>query len=378
MKDNQFRIYPFYFPQFYPTPENDEWWGDGFTDWELVKVAQAISNDQLQPRIPVNGFYDQSSPDVIKSQASLAKEYGISGFNFYHYWFDGKVLLDAPINNLYMDKSIDIEYFMTWANETWTRQWIGQPNDILIKQEHRPDENLWCNHYEYLRKFFLDQRYVKINNKPIFCIYRAELIKNLAEWIDYINEKAKNDGFSGIHLVALRAYEIADANSIYEKFEMIVNFQPRFSINSSLKKSSAYIKYIEKILRRFPERIQLKLAGIYSKKTYKQYKYEDYIHAMERDAVSFGEKPVYPVVFPDWDNAPRYKERATFFSGVSPASFKKSLIVAKQKISTHEHKFVFINAWNEWSESAYLEPDNKNGYQALEIIRDVFIKNERN
>lgn len=378
MTMQEYKVYPFYFPQFYPMPENNEWWGQGFTDWELVKISKAVSAEQAQPRIPINGFYDQSSPDVIKSQATLAKQYGISGFNFYHYWFDGKVLLDAPINNLYSDKSIDIEYFITWANETWTKQWIGKPNDILIKQEHRPDESIWNSHYEYLRRFFFDSRYVKINNKPILCIYRAELIKELDKWVDFINNKAKSDGFAGVHLIALRAYDIVDAKKVYEKFDMIMNFQPRFAINCHLKKSPIYIKYIEGVLRRLPENLQLKLVSLYNKNSYKKFKYDDYISAMKLDSDTFYSKPVYPVVFPDWDNAPRYKERATFFSGVSLELFKTALSIAKEKVATHEHKFIFINAWNEWSESAYLEADTKNGYQKLDVVREIFQVNESN
>ncbi|HDN9014688.1 TPA: glycoside hydrolase family 99-like domain-containing protein [Aeromonas salmonicida] len=378
MKNEKYRIFPFYFPQFYSTPENNKWWGEGFTDWELVKVAKGVDSEQVQPRLPVNGFYDQSSPDVIASQAALAKKYGVSGFNFYHYWFDGKVLLDAPINNLYHNKNIDIEYFFTWANETWTRQWIGKPNDVLIEQEHKPDEHIWESHYKYLRMFFFDSRYVKINNKPMFCIYRAELIKNLDKWVEFINKKARLDGFSGIHLVALRAYEISDAGSIYKDFDMIVNFQPRFSINSKLKKTSNYMKFIERILRRCPESIQLKIARLHSKKAYKKFNYNDYILSMKDDAVTFNNKPIYPVVFPDWDNAPRYKERATFFSGVSIELFKTALDVAKEKVATHEHRFIFINAWNEWSESAYLEADTKNGYQKLDVVRETFKVNESN
>ncbi len=372
MTMQEYKVYPFYFPQFYPMPENNEWWGQGFTDWELVKISKAVSAEQVQPRIPINGFYDQSSPDVIKSQATLAKQYGISGFNFYHYWFDGKVLLDAPINNLYDDKTIELEYFFTWANETWTRQWIGKPNDILIKQEHEPDEKIWDSHYEYLRKFFLDSRYVKIDNKPMFCIYRAELIKKLDKWVEFINVRAKMDGFSGIHLVAFRSYEISDAVNIYKYFDMIVNFQPRFSINTRLKNPPVYIKTLERILRRFPESLQLKLVGLHNKKSYKRFKYEDYIYAMKDDTITINDKPIYPVVFPDWDNAPRYKERATFFSGVSLDLFKKALEIAREKVTSHEHQFIFINAWNEWSESAYLEPDVKYGYQKLEIISEMF------
>lgn len=372
MIDSQYKIFPFYFPQFYQTSENDAWWGNGFTDWDLVKSANSVHPLQTQPRVPASGHYNQSLPETIEQQAKLAKNYGISGFNFYHYWFDGTVLLDKPIQNLLNNKSIDIEYFITWANETWTRQWIGKPNDILIKQEHSPDEEIWSAHYEYLKPFFTDGRYYKIDNSPVLCIYRAELIKELSKWVEFMNSKAREDGFDGIHLIALRAYEISDAERVYKHFSKIVNFQPRYSINTYLKKKSPLRTVIEKTLRSSPEWMQLKIASLVGNKEYKKFSYLDYIETMRNDATQWNEKPVYQVAFPDWDNAPRYKERATFFSEVSSDNFEVALNVIKEKTQEHADKIIFVNAWNEWSEGAYLEPDSINGYKYLETFSNVF------
>lgn len=372
MQNKDYRVFPFYFPQFYSTEENNTWWGDGFTDWELVKSAKPVHKHQTQPRIPLFGYYDQSKPEVIETQAKLASDYGIDGFNFYHYWFDGKVLLEKPMENLYSNKNINIEYFITWANETWTRQWIGKPEDILIKQEHNVDETIWGEHYNYLRKFFLDQRYVKINNSPIMCVYRPELIKSLAEWIDFMNCKAKEDGFSGIHFIAMRAYEITDAERVYKLFNKVVNFQPRYSINNHLRNTSPTRKIIEKIIRRSPESLQLRLVSLFRKGKFREFSYKDYLKSLEVDPAVWNEKPVYQVVFPDWDNAARYKEKATFFSNTSATQFGEALDIVKDKISNHDDKLIFINAWNEWSEGAYLEPDDKNKYKYLEVIKHKF------
>lgn len=372
MNSSKYRIFPFYFPQFYQTEENNNWWGHGFTDWSLVKKSKSIHNMQTQPRVPLLGYYDQSEPSTIKQQSEIALKYGLSGFNFYHYWFDGKVLLDKPLQNLYLDRNIDIEYFLTWANETWTRQWVGKPQDILIKQEHQADEKIWELHYQYLSKFFHDDRYVKINNAPILCIYRAELIKSLPEWIEYINAKAISEGFSGIHLIALRAYDIANSESIYKFFDKIVNFQPRYSINTHLRKKSYARNIAEKIVRSCPEWVQLSLAGLSKKSKYNKFSYLDYIESMKSDIDVWREKPVYQVVFPDWDNAPRYNERATFFSDTSTDNFEKALEVVKQKVEKHDDKLIFINAWNEWSEGAYLEPDTIHQFSYLETIKKTF------
>ncbi|MEZ2697276.1 glycoside hydrolase family 99-like domain-containing protein, partial [Hafnia alvei] len=175
------------------------------------------------------------------------------------------------------------------------------------------------------------------------------------------------------HLIALRAYDMANAESIYKYFNKIVNFQPRYSINTHLRKTSSTRNIIERIVRSAPEWIQLSLASLLSKKSkYNKFSYSDYIDSMRNDSDVWNNKPVYQVVFPDWDNAPRYKERATFFSNTSIDNFGKALELVKTKVDNHDDKLVFINAWNEWSEGAYLEPDNKNEFAYLETIKKTF------
>ncbi|MEI4975151.1 glycoside hydrolase family 99-like domain-containing protein [Aeromonas caviae] len=371
---SKYKIFPFYFPQFHAIPENDTWWGCGFTDWDLVKKANPVSKLQYQPRVPINNnYYDQAEKSTIVEQAALAKRYGISGFNFYHYWFDGKPMLDKPVNNLLENNSIDIEYFFTWANETWTRQWVGKPNDILIKQNHIADPQIWSTHFQYLSKFFADPRYLKINNKPVFCIYRAELINKLDEFMAFFNSEAKKNGFNGIHFIALRAYDVINAEALYRNFDAIVNFQPRYSINKYLRKESSLKLTLSKIARRLPEFLQLKIATVLKSNKYNVFSYDDYLDSLKVNVdLQLLNKPVYQVAFPDWDNAPRYAERATFFSDTGDNKFINALNIIKSQVSTYEEKLVFINAWNEWSEGAYLEPDSKKGYSNLESVNTVF------
>ncbi|MGL4336700.1 MAG: glycosyltransferase WbsX family protein [Turicibacter sp.] len=371
---SKYKIFPFYFPQFYKTPENDSWWGRGFTDWDLVKKSRAISKLQYQPRVPINdNYYDQAENSTIVEQAALAKRYGISGFNFYHYWFDGKTMLDKPVLNLLENKGIDIEYFFTWANETWTRQWVGKPTDILIQQKHIADLQIWMEHFQYLNKFFSDSRYLKINNKPVFCIYRAELINKLDEFMLFFNSEAKKNGFNGIHFIALRAYDVINAEELYRNFDAIVNFQPRYSINKYLRSDNFLKLTLSKVARRLPEFLQLKIAASLKSKKYNVYSYDDYLASLVVSGdLQFFDKPVYQVAFPDWDNAPRYAERATFFSDISDDKFISALNIIKSQVSKYEDKLIFINAWNEWSEGAYLEPDLKKGYSKLEAVNTVF------
>ncbi|MDH0447938.1 glycoside hydrolase family 99-like domain-containing protein [Shewanella sp. GD04112] len=365
-----YKIFPLYFPQLYSIPENDKWWGDGFTDWELVKSAKPLFQDHFQPRRPLYGHLDQSLPQTIEKQCSIAKSFGISGFNFYHYWFDGKVLLDAPVTNLLNNPDIQFEFFFTWANENWTRQWIGKPGEILVKNSYERSDVLWNNHFEYLLRFFNDSRYTKIDGKPIFCIYRPEIIPNLDDMLDYFNTRAIQEGFSGIHFIAMRAYILSGSQKIYNKFESVINFQPRFAINKYLASRSKLTKYLESFARKLPESMQSILTRFVSNKSYRIYSYSDYINSLKnKDDYNCYGKECYQIVFPDWDNTARYGDKATLFSNVSIPQFKCAIDTVVDGQKNFKNKILFINAWNEWSEGAYIEPDEINTYKKLEIIK---------
>ncbi len=361
--------FAFYFPQFYPTAENSAWWGDGFTDWHLVKNASPQFSNHNQPRVPVHGYLDQSLVSTLKHQAELAVQHGICGFNFYHYWFNGHPYLDIPLKNLLSDRSIDIKFMMTWANESWTRQWIGKPNNYLIRQEYYKNEATVAKHYHYLSQFFKDSRYYKIDNKPVLCIYRPELIPSLHSVTTTLNELAKNDGFDGIYLIACRSYDILNAEKVYSDFNSVMNFNPRYAINFHLRRSKTAI--LEKLLRRIPEYLQSRIACIRNRNELSQFSYTDFLKVLEKSDSLINNKPVYHSVFPDWDNTPRYGQRATLFTDVNPEAYRKALQTAIQKISEQHHPLLFINAWNEWSESAYLEPDSYQRDILLAITKDV-------
>ena len=367
------RAFAFYFPQFYAIAENNEWWGSGFTDWDLVRKAKPIGGGQIQPRVPLDGYHDQSDPAVIVSQARLLKQYGLSGFNFYHYWFDGRVLLDAPVNNLLSNGAIDIEYVLTWANESWTRQWVGRPNDYLIKQMYSSIREEVRNHYNYLRPFFSDSRYLKVNRSPVFCVYRPELIPNFVLMQDQMSEFARKDGFTGIHFLACRSYDVSNAEALYSSFDGIINFNPRYALNSVLRTTSSYRLFLEKVLRQLPERAQSMLVGMFRRNaSFQSYEYSAFLASLDEQCKnSSSSLPVYPCVFPDWDNTARYGEKATFFTGSSPELFASAVKASCDSLQDHHRKWFFINAWNEWSEAAYLEPDEKNGLAYLSALQAV-------
>jgi glycosyl transferase family WbsX len=371
------KLIPFYFPQFYRTPENDAWWGEGFTDWDLVKSARPHFVGQRLPRQPLDGYYCQSEPEVLRRQVALAKRHGISAFNFYHYWFDGVACLDAPVQNFLRDPAIQgFEFCLTWANESWTRQWRGRPNDYLIRQRHNPSPKLWGRHFDYLRPLFEDARYLKVDGRPVFIVYRAELIRRLPAFLAFMRAQAEQAGFPGLYLIAGRAYPMLNAKRLYAGFDAVMDFEPRFSINSHLRRLPEWRMQVESLLRHLPEWTQRRLQQLSGPRGGGRFNYEDYLRTLEQRAPVLDGKPAFPTVFPDWDNGARYAERATFFAGAAPQQFARALALAASSLRALSRadrgapEFLFINAWNEWSEAAYLEPDTEFGYAFLETVRD--------
>ena len=363
---------PFYFPQLHPVPENYAWWGKGYTDWDRVKTAVAHSENHHQPRIPLNkNYYDQSLEQTQKWQIALALQYGIYGFNFYHYWFDGKVLLKKPLQNFHkLDHKL--KYCITWANETWTKRWEGRLNTILIRQNHRIDKKEWENHFQYLLPFFQDKRYIRIDRKPVFCLYRPDILAGARRFTDFFQNQAVKHGLNGIYFIALKAYEPKN-QVIYDNFDAVMRFQPR-DIFGRKDNKTLLQKKLEVYLRALPERYQICLSGLALKfQTGTVYDYDRFwkklIDTAEKDLAK--DKPIYQSIPVDWDNTPRYGEKSHYFSNYSPEKFKANLIRFLNVFLRADQKelFLFVNAWNEWSEGAYLEPDEKHLYKSLEILQ---------
>ncbi|RRQ78488.1 glycoside hydrolase family 99-like domain-containing protein, partial [Enterococcus faecium] len=192
------RVIAFYLPQFHEIPENNEWWGEGFTEWTNVKTARPLYSGHYQPREPINdNYYDLLNDDVKEWQVSIAKKNGIYGFCFYHYWFDGKMLLEKPVEQFLKNKNLDINFCLSWANEPWTKAWVSKNDSILIEQNYGNEEN-WEKHFDYLLPFFKDSRYICNDGKPLFVIYRPEQIGCLNEMLDYWQILAKKNGLAGI------------------------------------------------------------------------------------------------------------------------------------------------------------------------------------
>ncbi len=360
-----------YFPQFHPIAENDRWWGEGFTDWTNVKGGYPLFEGHRQPRVPVGeDYYDLSDVEVIRRQAELAKAYGVYGWAIYHYWFDGKQLLETPKELLLEHKEIDIPFCLTWANESWCRRWEGNDKTILQLQTHTPTKEKWKEHFDYLLPYFTDPRAIRINGKVVFQIYRPHLVDEVGSMIDYWQELAAEQGFS-LYFMAVKSFDFPQI-SVLDKFDGVLLFQPAEVTNSVQVKGKKVL--LENLLRHLPENWVERLRSLRTKtqSSYRKYDYNTIADSVTKRTFSYKDKDVFNMAFLEWDNTARYREKATIYHGFTPAAFENLLRKLARLAKPHgEDKFFYINAWNEWAEGTYLEPDTHYGHQYLEAVQSV-------
>ena len=346
---NDIRLIVFYLPQFHPIPENDEWWGKGFTEWANVSrtVPQFIGH--YQPRLPAElGFYDLRIPEVQKRQIELAKQYGVYGFCFHFYWFNGKTLLERPIKQF--AENFDFPFCINWANENWTRRWDGRDNEILIAQKHSPEDDIAF--IEYISRYLRNEKYIRIQSKPLLMIYRPALLPNPKATGERWRKWCLNNGIGEIYLAAVRSFDEVDPVSI--GFDAVVEFPPHAL---PFKDISSQFNLINP-----------KYKGVIT----------DYEGAMEFYVDSV--KPPYKKfrgIIPGWDNEARIPGRGKVIANSSPSNFKqwlKTLLNFTRDNFGPDERLIFINAWNEWGEGAYLEPDRRYGYAYLQAVADALIE----
>lgn len=347
MDKQKIRAIAFYLPQFHAISENNTWWGEGFTEWTNVKKAKPLFDGHYQPHIPHDdiGYYNLENVDVLKKQAEMVKKYGIHGFCFYHYWFGGKKLLEKPLRNLLNHPEIDLPFCVCWANENWTRRWDGKDKEILMSQNHSNEDDL--NFIKDLMPVLKDERYIKVDGKPLVLIYRPALLPDSKETMRVWKEEAKKNGIADLYIVRIENF---DRNISPENFgcDASVKFAPNFDILG-------------------PD----KIADNPFRGSYDSSLIDDFISKDENYSL-------FKCVCPGWDNAARRQDGggATFIDA-SPKKYKYWL---RKVIEYTYYKFrgdkrlVFINAWNEWGEGAHLEPDKKFGYGYLEATRDALEK----
>ena len=369
------KLIAFYFPQFHEIEENNHWWGKGFTDWKLVKEAKPLFFGHIQPRIPINeDYYNPCEKHTLVEQAKLARQYGIDGFMFYHYWFDGKLYLEKPLEVFLANPDIDISFCVAWANESWTRSWVGKPEVYLQKQMHTKDKKIWEQHFYYLLPFFKDPRAIKLDGKPVFLVYQPFLLNDSGEMIKFWNNLAIQNELNGLYFIAIKNHDYQSTDFL-SSYEAILKFQPREAYSSSDFKNENFTARVQ-ILRRLPHKLQLYLTKLNqkftsykvfdSKKIWAIIQNRSFTHEFNNHQLK-----VFESAFFEWDNTPRYKKKAKIFSGMSYEEKKANLKALFVDAQINESPYIFFNAWNEWSESAYLEPDKQHGYKHLEIIKEI-------
>ena len=371
------KVIAMYLPQYHCIPENDEFWGKGFTDWTTVRKARPLFEGHNQPRIPLQqNYYDLSQKENVKWQAQLAKDNGIYGFGVYHYWFNNeKNLLTKPAEIIRDNDDVDINYFLAWDNGNWKRSWSNVDGNAWSpladnnNQEKGPailipyilgNEKDWENHYRYLRTHFLKEKYIKIDNKPIFIIfnYSCELVKMNAYW----NKLAQEDGFQGVHIIYRNFYPSRIKTNNIPNTEYKFNYEPSYNGWFRLSFKDKVLRKIRKILgiKRQPSK-------------YSIYDYDQIWKTILHNAKNeYSSSYVYHGAFVDYDDTPRRGDRGgKLILGATPgkfANYMSQLI----KISEEQGKeFVFLTAWNEWGEGAYLEPDTQNNMSYLEALRSI-------
>lgn len=357
-----------YLPQFHRIPENDKWWGEGFTDWQSAKNAEPLFEGHYEPRIPLaDNYYDLSKVENIRWQTELAKKYGIYGFGIYHYWFNSDVkLLEKPSELIRDNKDIDIHYLFIWDNSSWGRTWTNEKfavdwveqtkkqgnagNGILAKLEYG-DEKDWKIHFDYLNTFFEDPRYIKIDGRPVFIIFnqhnKPEILKRMVNCWDQL---ARGAGYAGIKIIGKKNYRninISDYQVCYEPAQ------------SALQPDEIFLKILLKIK-----------AKIYHDKRPFFFDYDRVWKRSIKKARRSGKEPWFYSGFVSFDDSPRRGINARIVLNESPKKFER-YFTELLKISKRQGKeYVFLTAWNEWGEGAYLEPDQKNRYAYLEAVRN--------
>lgn len=347
-----------YLPQFHPIPENDEWWGKGFTEWTNVAKAQPLFKGHYQPHLPADlGFYDLRLSEAREEQASLASAYGIDGFCYYHYWFSGKRLLHAPIDGIVKTKKPDFPFMLCWANENWTRRWDGKEQEVLIHQTYSETDDL--AHIRFLiKQFFSDSRYIKVEGKPFFLIYRPALFPDIKKTLDLWRDEANRSGLKGLYLGYMQSFNFKESPTAYG-FDCAVEFQPDFTALPT------------RLVPSLKQRILNMLNNISNEVYYKNtvISFQSFVEGqLQKNTM---EENIYKTVSPMWDNSPRRQHKAYIFTESTPDIYEKWLrhVVSLTLNSSQQEKFVFINAWNEWAEGNHLEPCMKWGRGYLEATK---------
>lgn len=357
MESGSLRALAFYLPQYHPIPENDAWWGKGFTEWTNVVNARPQFRGHYQPHLPSDtGFYDLRLAEARQLQADLARAYGLYGFCYYHYWFNGKQLLERPLNEVLASGQPDFPFCVCWANEDWTRAWDGRSGEFLLQQRYSEQDDR--AHLQVLAATLADARYVRVMGKPLFLVYRASRMPDALRSTTIWREEAQRLGLGELFLARVESFSSEHSDPAALGFDAAVEFQPDWRLlGRPLHRD---------IVRRGLWKVGLNRSG------YQRHVVYDYASVVD----IMLHKPTvpylrFPCVTPQWDNTARRSREAGIFRGSTPALYERWLRELVQRVRQRpaEQQLVFINAWNEWAEGNHLEPDQRWGHAYLEATQ---------
>lgn len=357
------KVIAYYLPQYYPFKENNEWWGEGFTEWTNVGRAKQLFRGHDQPKVPKDlGYYDLRIPEVREMQVKLAIEAGVTGFCYWHYWFgNGKQLLDMPIKELLKTGKPDFPFCLGWANESWKAKiWNinDTSNDKLLIEQLYPGINDIVAHFYSILPALNDKRYIRIENKPVFVIYKPLFMPNANKFINTWNKLARknnlSDGF----------FFIGHTVNIKEKSKIL-----NLGFNAVNIVRTGEYRFNNEVIKKIPYKLfKFKFFGRPLKLNYSfisKYFVQDYDR----------EEDIIPTIIPNWDHTPRSGKRGVVFHNSTPKLFKKHIVKLLEVIKNKKRKVAFLKSWNEWGEGNYMEPDLKNGKKYIKVLSEALKNN---
>ena len=378
------RIIGLYLPQYHPIPENDEWWGKGFTEWTNVAKAKPLFRGHYQPRIPADlGFYDLRLPEVREQQAQLAREAGLEGFCYYHYWFgNGRQLLERPFNEVLASGKPDFPFCLCWANHDWTNKTWQKGNNfrrdsMIMKMEYSKED--YVRHFNYVLPAFRDPRYITVDGKPLFAVWAPHHIPDAREFIDLWQRLARENGLPGIHFIGHtdnagkglpgQAADYYSADKTKEYYQAVLDLGFDAVMSSGYRRAVALLQGKTRMMWRMLS--GKTFAPTYSKMDYSRLMANYYV---PEDA----SENIYPTLLPQWDRTPRAGKNSEIVVDSTPDRFQETVERAIELIKQKEpeHQLLFLKAWNEWGEGDYVEPDQKFGHGYIKAIRNAIDKFE--
>lgn len=379
------RVIALYLPQFHPIPENDKWWGPGFTEWTNVAKAKPLFRGHKQPRIPADlGFYDLRLPETREQQAKMAREAGIEGFCYYHYWFgNGRQLLERPFGEVVESGKPDFPFCLCWANhdwtnKTWTNSSILKKDDMMIRMEYSMDDHK--KHFMSLLPAFRDRRYITVDGKPLFMIYNAFAFSQVREYIELWQQLAQENGLPGIYFVGgtqstytfkkndegKRVISMPNLKSSADVFNEVLDMGFD-AVNSLGKRRGEMLSEgrLQNVLRTALQKMGIPMS--------KKYDYLKTVRGYFAPEDSWNN--VFPTIMPQWDRSPRVGSSDGVYVNATPENFRKHLLQALDVVKDKdmEHRIIFMKSWNEWGEGNYVEPDLLNGHGFLNVLSDTLI-----